>query len=284
LSHGDCLRDYASFRSEDAEQVLRRVYELDAVVSILRVRKDHGMSWAEFVDAPEPALRMEGLAHPCLPPSDVRRNDIAMGGIGKKHVLLTGPNAGGKSTLMKAMLCAALLSQTITVAPCNRSISLTPFDMLGSHLNVADSTGFESTFEAEMHRMAGVLSSHADTDKEKEKRLLAIDELFSSTNVVEGTAAAAACARRLGSAEQTLSVISTHFTLVAKEVPSESFACYGMPVKRTKQGKIEFPYRLTSGPSTQYIALELMAMHSGAFDEPLVADALRIKRSLIKKG
>lgn len=281
LEHGGCLRDYASFRAEDAEAALRRVYYLDALMSIVRARRDLSMSWTEFVDAPEPEMRMQGLAHPCLPPGSVKRNDVVLGGHEHKgHMLLTGPNAGGKSTLMKAVLCAALLSQTLTVAPCSQSMAMTPFDMVGSHLNVADQTGYESMFEAEMHRMAGVLSESARPCK----RLIAIDELFSSTNVVEGTAAAAACAKRLGEQRGTLSVISTHFTLVAKHVPHETFECCSMPVKRTKEGgRIEFPYALTKGSSTQYIALELMARHSeSAFDAPLIADALRIKSALAR--
>jgi len=280
LEHGACLRDYASFRADDAAAALRRMYDLDALVSLLRSRRELRMSWAEYVDAPEPEMRMRGLSHPCLSPGAVRRNDVSLGGtVSKRHMLLTGPNAGGKSTLMKAILCAALLSQTTTIAPCSESMALTPFDMLGSHLNVADRTGHESMFEAEMHRMAGVLSEGQD----ERKRLLAIDELFSSTNVVEGTAAAAACAKRLGERRGTLSVLSTHFTLVAKQVPSETFECCSMPVRRGKDGRIEFPYKLTPGSKIQYIALELMARHpAGAFDAELVADALRIKRSLAK--
>ncbi len=287
LEHGAKLRDYARFIPERAEEALRSVYELDALVSVLKARRDHSMSWVEFLEDEQPQLRLEGLAHPCLPPADVKRNDVSLGdGSGqKKHMILTGPNAGGKSTLMKAMLCAALMAQTLTIAPCSTAAAMTPFDMLGSHLNVADRTGHESMFEAEMHRMASVLSECEDT----KKRLLAIDELFSSTNVVEGTSAAAACARRLGKRPGTLSVISTHFSLVAKQVNGDkgdeaNFACCSMPVKRTSSMGIEFPYKLTEGSSTQYIALELMAKSGcGAFDAELVADALRIKRSLVQR-
>jgi DNA mismatch repair ATPase MutS len=268
------------------------VYELDALVSVLKARRDHSMSWVEFLEdsKDEPELRLEGLAHPCLPPADVRRNDVSLGGPKhKKHMILTGPNAGGKSTLMKAMLCAALMAQTLTIATCSTAAAMTPFDMLGSHLNVADRTGHESMFEAEMHRMAGVLSDRDRESTRIKKRLLAIDELFSSTNVVEGTSAAAACARRLGKRPGTLSVISTHFSLVAKQVNGEEedggdFACCSMPVKRTSSMEIEFPYKLTEGSRTQYIALELMAKSGcGAFDAELVADALRIKRSLVQR-
>ena len=45
-----------------------------------------------------------------------------------KTVLITGPNAGGKSTIIKSIVLSAYLSQTLTLAACKK-IKLTPFDL-----------------------------------------------------------------------------------------------------------------------------------------------------------
>jgi DNA mismatch repair protein MSH6 len=59
------------------------------------------------VDVPEgttPVLEVEELRHPCITPRVADTfipNDIRIGGAHAPVVLLTGPNMGGKSTLLR---------------------------------------------------------------------------------------------------------------------------------------------------------------------------------------
>jgi len=67
-----------------------------------------------------------------------------------------------------------------------------------------------------------------------------------------------------------------YLTKIVKEVPS--FANFKMSVKIGAGGDIRFPYRLTRGVCTQFIALELLKKNG--FHADLIEDALRIKDQL----
>ena len=58
----------------------------------------------EFVESERSVLELTSLRHPCVIPgiaSDFIPNDTVLGGQSPNMVLLTGPNMGGKSTLLR---------------------------------------------------------------------------------------------------------------------------------------------------------------------------------------
>ena len=68
------------------------------------------------------------------------------------NVVITGPNAAGKSTFIKALSLSILFSQTICIVPASNFV-LTPFTLINTYLNIPDCKGKESLFEAEMNRV-----------------------------------------------------------------------------------------------------------------------------------
>ena len=62
----------------------------------------------------KPELNIENIWHPYLVDKKVVKNTIAM----KNNLLITGPNAAGKSTFIKSIIINILLSQTIGVNSC----------------------------------------------------------------------------------------------------------------------------------------------------------------------
>jgi DNA mismatch repair ATPase MutS len=63
--------------------------------------------------------------YPCLNKDSVVRNDIDI----LICIIITGPNAGGKSTFIKTLLINVLLSQTICISTSDYCL-LTPFKKL----------------------------------------------------------------------------------------------------------------------------------------------------------
>jgi DNA mismatch repair ATPase MutS len=258
------------------------VYEADAARALARARRRLGWCWAEFLDGDVPTLELSGVVHPCLPPGTSVANDWSLRGA---NAILTGPNAGGKSTLMKAALCSVLLSQTLTVAPCARACRLTPFGTISSHINVVDRTGSASLFQAELARAQRVLGAieWLGATAPGSKALVVVDEMFSSTNPIEGLAAATACAMGLADAPSALCVISTHHvylcSLLARAAPGR-FEAYGMPVDvDAASGAVRaHPYRLVRGVCRQFVALELLKR--AGFGARLVDRAIAVKRAL----
>jgi hypothetical protein len=286
---GSELKAFRTFDHAAAAAVLRSVYAIDALLSIPRARAELGATWADYVepsDGQGPVLELEGMKHPGLRPEVAVPNTWILGAGGARHALLTGPNAGGKSTLLKGVLLSVLMSQTLTIAPCTTSCRLTPFHFISSHINVPDSQGRESLFEAEMHR------SKRNLDALKalapgQRALVVMDEIFSSTNPLEGIAGAFAVAKSMAAHPGALCIISTHYLYLCKleRDTNLAFRNFRMPVQLQLHGGdsrvVAHPYRVRRGVSRQYVALELL--RQSGFGDEILDEAITIKRRLLGK-
>lgn len=193
-------------------------------------------------------------------------------------MILTGPNAGGKSTLIKSVLISIVLSQTLTITNSVET-TLTPFHFINSQINIPDCKGRYSLFEGEMIRS----KSNLDRIQGSGFSFLAIDEIFSSTNPVEGIAGGFAIAKRLAENTNLLSIISTHHSYLTKlKSNTDKFQNYKMNVLMDDLGNITgYPYKLRRGVSNQFVALELLKQNG--FDDQIIKYALEIKRDILQR-
>jgi len=146
--------------------------------------------------------------------------------------------------------------------------------------------GKRSLFEEEMFR---VRSNLAAVRSLSAPALVIIDEIFSSTNPVEGIAGAFAVARHLALNRNCISV-STHYTYLCRLVRERDaltgarlFRNFQMPVAREEGKKMAYPYKLVPGVCFQYVAIELLR-DGGGFEPALIDDAMRIKDDLQSEG
>ena len=302
---GQNLKAFLMFDHASAARLMVRVYAIDALVSIRDARDHVKGCWTEFVGSPSsssssssssppspsslqaPVFDMDGLRHPALTDKnvvDVVPNRWNLGDSGEsKHALLTGPNAGGKSTLLKGVLVSALMSQTLTISPCETACRMTPFAYISSSINVPDGNGRESLFEAEMRRAKGSLDV-LRTIPPTHKALVVMDEIFSSTNPVEGIAGAFAVARNMASYANAMCIISTHYLYLCRleRETKRSFVNYRMPVSFDDVRVIDRPYKLELGVSRQFVALELL--RQSGFGDDILADAILVKNQLLDRN
>ncbi len=139
-----------------------------------------------------------------------------------KAVVISGPNAGGKTVTIKTVGLFALLNQYSGYIPASEGSSLPLFDDL--YTDIGDEQSIEqelSTFSGHMKQVGNILRNMSN------KSLVILDELGSGTDPVEGSAIARAtleyCLQR---AELTL-VTSHHgvlkqFAYAKKEVINAS--------------------------------------------------------------
>jgi hypothetical protein len=137
------------------------------------------------------ALRLKDLYHPALSVEDRVYNSIEMdptedaSGNKKQHVLLTGPNRGGKSTFLKSLGAAILLNQTVGVVFARRA-ELPVFGSIVTALAPADRLGEMSLFEAEIEFAKGVRETVRTATQPV---FLMMDEIFHGTNAHDGVEA-----------------------------------------------------------------------------------------------
>ena len=108
-----------------------------------------------------------------------------------KNMIITGPNASGKTTTLKTALINIALSQNIGFG-CYDKCKLEPFDNIHCYLNIPDTSGRDSLFQAEARRCKEIIDCIEEKEKDNEKHFAIFDELYSGTNPDEAVISAKA--------------------------------------------------------------------------------------------
>jgi hypothetical protein len=164
-----------------------------------------------------------------------------------KHIILTGPNASGKTTLLKTLFINSLLTQQFGYG-CYQSAH---FPKLYSHfycyINIPDTSGRDSLFQAEARRCKEMLDKISQQPA-TENHLCVLDELYSGTNPVEATQSAYAFMSYLINQKNVSSILTTHFTDICEKIPQaqlKQMKCTRPPYG----GKLTYTYRIIPGIS-----------------------------------
>ena len=160
----------------------------------------------------------------------------------KGHALLTGPNGGGKSSSLRAVLQTVLLGQTFGYA-ASTNVYMTRFSWVSTGLHIADSPGQKSLFENEVRFAVKVLK------REEGFGLVLYDEIFHSTNPPDCAHTAKIFLERLWKKNTVLSIVSTHVFEIVESAPKEiqRLCVDGTVDPASKQ--IRFEYELKPGVS-----------------------------------
>jgi DNA mismatch repair ATPase MutS len=113
------------------------------------------------------------------------KNTIKM----KKNLIITGPNASGKTTILKSTLINIIFTQQFGCG-FYESASLKPYKFIHCYLNIPDTSGRDSLFQAEARRCKEILDNIQENPKEE--HFCVFDELYSGTNPDEAEKSATA--------------------------------------------------------------------------------------------
>ena len=175
-------------------------------------------------------------------------NSLSMGLDGSRnHVLLTGPNRGGKSTMLKSLGAAVLMAQTLGVVFA-RSATLPIFSDIITALAPADSLGKMSLFESEIEFAKDVQARLAVPGRGP--MFLMMDEIFHGTNAHDGVEASQVFLDDLYGAHGSgvFSVVSTHYMeLPARYSKKAQALCMEATQNPDDPDSLTYTYRLTAG-------------------------------------
>jgi DNA mismatch repair protein MutS len=260
--------------------------EIDAYLSIVCLVRDfndknYNICYTRYESSSKPHIKLNGLWHPYLAKNkskdEVVCNSVELGGDSKpNNIVLTGPNAGGKSTFIKAVSLSLLFSQTFGIS-FSKEAYITPMTLINTYLNIPDCKNKESLFEAEMHRSRNHLNKLKELG-EQEFSFIVMDEIFSSTNPEEGISGAYAICNKLAEYDNSIAIITTHFNYLTNLEKGGKYNNYKIPISRNTENEIVYSYQLECGASDQHIALELLKKKG--FDAGLVEDAINICETL----
>lgn len=254
------------------EPMVAAVGELDAFVTLAKLVKNNPEHYClpTFIEgATTPSIDLQGFWNPFLEPEIAIPNNISLGmEHNVPHIVVTGPNSGGKSTALKGIGLAVIMAQSFGIAPA-QSMTLTPFSHLSMYMNIADSiVDKESRFQKEGRQAF----AHGDLIKnfyEQGKFSLAIfDEIFSGTSPEEGADWGYRTAAGFARYPNCICAIATHFVkLTNLEADSNGhFINYKVSIAedergnfvRDENGKLKRTYTIERGISDQHIAREVL--------------------------
>ena len=211
------LAGVVSQAAEGLRQDREILTRLDFLAAAARLAVAYDGTPVEIVDQPIVDLRL--LRHPLLAlravesRSKVTPNDVALGQVAEhstaKVLVVSGPNAGGKTVLLKSVGLAALLARAGLPVPAAPGSRVGFFHQVLADIGDQQSVmGDLSTFSAHLANLSGILNLAQAANGEN--LLILCDELMVGTHPQQGAALAGAMLEVLADAPG-LVMVTTHF-------------------------------------------------------------------------
>lgn len=153
-------------------------------------------------------FKIYDLHHPSIKNNSVK-NNINL----NKSIILTGPNAAGKTTMLKATIINLLFSQQIGLGFYKKCI-LNPYDYIHCYINIPDDCSRDSLFQSEVRRCKTFLDIIKNNPNKR--HFCVFDELFSGTNPYEAISSAYAYLNHIVKNKKIRFLLTTHFIRLCK--------------------------------------------------------------------
>ncbi|KAI8593896.1 muts domain V-domain-containing protein [Geranomyces variabilis] len=255
-----CERFDATF--DEWLAVVKRVAELDCLISLAKCQQAIGEPNCrpEFVESGVGSLEIDEMRHPCIttgPRSDFIPNDLHFGGRNKSNmILLTGPNMGGKSTLLRQTCIAVIMAQLGCHVPATRCRT-TVFDRIFTRLGANDNIlAGQSTFMVELAETCKIMREATP------RSLVILDELGRGTSTFDGYAIAHSVLHHLITHVRCLGLFSTHYRMLTSEYAHNPLVAMKYMSFMTDEDKHEvtFLYKLTDGSCPKSYGMNVACM------------------------
>lgn len=178
------------------------ISEIDFVFAKARFGTTFGYSIPNFSEKFELDLRQ--VFHPLIDDKKVVRTDVMINE-NTRALIITGPNTGGKTVILKTVGLIVLLGQSGCMIPASEESKLPIFEEVFT--DIGDEQSVEqslSTFSSHMTNIIEILNYSRD------KSLYLFDELGAGTDPIEGAALAMAIIDELVQNNVKM-VVSTHY-------------------------------------------------------------------------
>jgi dsDNA-specific endonuclease/ATPase MutS2 len=165
----------------------------------------------------------------------------------KKNLVVTGPNASGKTTILKSTLINIIFTQQFGCG-FYKSAKLKPYKFIHCYLNIPDTSGRDSLFQAEARRCKEILD--CITEHPEKTHLCIFDEIYSGTNPNDAVMCAKLYLKGLNRYKNKVDyMITTHYIDVCEHFKNKpSVKTKKMNVKECPE-KLEYDYQMTDGIS-----------------------------------
>jgi len=215
---------------------------VDCLEGLQKNIEEKKIHFSDFTDSNKKII-IRNNYYASLKDSQPIKNDIKL----KKNLIITGPNASGKTTILKSTLINLLLTQQFGCGFYD-SAQICPFKHIHCYLNIPDTSGRDSLFQAEARRCKEILD--IINNNKKNTHFCVFDELYSGTNPDEAVSSAKAFMEYIVKNKKVSCLLTTHFVKVCKKLKKNEniLNCH---METTKiQNRLQYNYKLKDGIST----------------------------------
>jgi len=197
---------------------------------------------SKFKSKTKAETKFKKAYYPALISKNPVKNDYKL----EKNLIITGPNASGKTTVLKSAIINLVLSQQWGCG-CYETANIKPFKYIHCYLNIPDTSGRDSLFQAEARRCKEIIDC---VNQNKEDSHFAVfDELYSGTNPEEAVISARAFMEYLVKNENVKCILTTHYIKLCKQLgKTKTIKNYNMKTIK-KNDNFEYTYSLIEGIS-----------------------------------
>jgi hypothetical protein len=225
---------------------------IDCIVGLQENINEGKINYAQFTndhvkskDKSKNKNMFKNSYYACLKDKSHVKNTIKL----NKNIIISGPNASGKTTVIKSTLINIIVSQQFGCGFYDSAL-LKPYDHIHCYLNIPDTSGRDSLFQAEARRCKEIIDIIDEDLKCEDTHFCAFDELYSGTNPEEATISAIAFMKYIIKNKNVNSILTTHFIDVCKNLDKhKKIENHYMETKKNGH-KLEYLYELKKGVST----------------------------------
>ena len=245
---GEMLKIYYTLYSSPAIiECMEYSFGFEGYLDNLRALSQHvrteTLAFSQF-SADKPTL-FKDQYYPSLIHSEPVKNDVVF----KKNIIVTGPNASGKTTLLKTTMLNVIFSQQVGCGFYS-SATIRPYQHMHSYLNIPDTSDRDSLFQAESRRCKEILEC-CQTEREG-RHLCIFDELFSGTNYKDAIKSSISFLKYLAKQENVDFALTTHYTAVCSQLKmNKRIGLFKMDARLSEKDAnvLEYTYKMKKGIS-----------------------------------
>ncbi len=250
--------------------------ELDVLVNFAERADTLRLNPPELVDAPGVSIQagrhlvVERVIDAPFVPNDLALDE------GRRMLIITGPNMGGKSTYMRQTALIVVLAHIGSFVPAERAV-IGPVDRIFTRIGASDDLASgRSTFMVEMTETANILHNASA------QSLVLMDEIGRGTSTFDGLALAWACAEHLALRSRAFTLFATHYFELTR-LPQDHATIANVHLDAVEHGDgIVFLHALQEGPADRSYGLHVAAL--AGIPQPVVRAARKRLRELERQA
>ena len=248
------LLDETAGHLSDLQATADNLAELDVLANLAERADVLDLRAPELTD--EPVLEITAGRHPVVEQTvdgPFIANDLHLEP-GRRMLIVTGPNMGGKSTYMRQVALITVLAHAGSYVPAEAA-RIGPIDRVFTRIGASDELAAgRSTFMVEMTETANILHNATESS------LVLMDEIGRGTSTYDGLSLARACAEHLAREIRAFTLFATHyFELTALAQTLEGVDNVHLEVAEHGE-RLIFMHSVGAGPADRSYGLHVAAL------------------------